>query len=113
MASPTASAEIHTSSGSESPRWYVTNGEALVGPVETSLLLRGITNARIPEGCMVAQANWPSWRFFEETRENSLLERAFIWAADTGEVCPGLPREAVRNAQDVGEALLLAMHAAV
>ncbi len=112
MASQAASTEVHTSRGSGSPVWYVTDGETLVGPVQTSLLLRGFTNARIPKGCVVAQTSWPSWRFFEETRENSLLERAFTWATDPGEVCPGLPREAVRNARDIGEALLLAMHAA-
>lgn len=43
-----------------SPRWYVTNGDLTVGPVDTGLLIRGVTYGRVPEYCYVraAQGDW-------------------------------------------------------
>ena len=92
--------------------WYVTNGEAVVGPVATDLLLRGITSARIPNDCMVAQENWGSWRALHQIRELSRVARRFTWEEEA-ELCPGVPEEFVKRARDAGEALLFAMHAAV
>jgi len=93
--------------------WYVTNGETVVGPVDTDLLLRGVTSARIPNDCMVIQENWACWRALSETRELSRLGRPFSWAVVEGQAAPGMPDELVRGARDAGEALLFAMHAAV
>lgn len=92
--------------------WYVTNGEAVVGPVATDLLLRGITSSRIPNDCMVAQPNWGSWRALHQIREIARVVRRFSWE-DEADLCRGVPEEFVRRARDAGEALLFAMHAAV
>src|SRR5438105_385389 len=67
------------SKSEEGALWYVTNGEAVVGPVATDLLLRGITSARIPNDCMVAQENWGSWRALHQIRELSRVARRFTW----------------------------------
>jgi hypothetical protein len=98
--------------GAGSPLWYVTNGDAVVGPVNTDLLLRGITSARIPNDCMVIQPSWSAWRALDQIRELGRIARPFSWAEDEG-LGAGVPEEMVRRARDAGEALLFAMHAAV
>jgi hypothetical protein len=95
-------------------RWYVTNGETVVGPVDTDLLVRGITASRIPDDCMVIQEAWTSWRSLPQIRELSRILPKPSWVAPEGELAPsGVPEDLVRNARDAGEALLFAMHAAV
>ena len=94
--------------------WYVTDGTGVVGPVDTDLLLRGIASARIPQSCLVTQASWTSWRHLHEIREVSRgwLEPTPAWACGhlgTSDVS----EDWVSGARDAGEALLLAMHAAV
>ena len=98
--------------GTGSPLWYVTNGAAVVGPVDTDLLLRGITSSRIPNDCMVIQESWNSWRSIDQIRELGRIVRPFSWASDDG-LGAGVPEEMVSRARDAGEALLFAMHAAV
>jgi hypothetical protein len=94
--------------------WYVTNGYGVVGPVDTDLLLRGITSSRIPHSCMVTQPSWTSWRHLHEIREVSRgwIEPAPLWAADYLDRSD-VPKDLVSNARDAGEELLLAMLAAV
>jgi hypothetical protein len=95
-------------------RWYVTDGHGVVGPVGTDLLMRGIASARIPQSCMVKQASWTSWRHLHEIRESSRgwLDPTPLW--QTGQLGKSdVSEELVRKARDAGEALLLAMHAAV
>jgi hypothetical protein len=94
--------------------WYVTNGDTVVGPVDTDLLLRGITNARIPGDCMVTQESWSSWRGLHQIREASRVGRTPSWA-EGSEVTGAsqVTEELVRKAHDAGEALLFAMQAAV
>ena len=55
--------------------WYVTNGSAVVGPVDTGLLLRGITLGRVPSDSLVAREHWPVWRDLENIREVRALRR--------------------------------------
>jgi hypothetical protein len=98
--------------GAGSPVWYVTNGAAVVGPVDTDLLLRGITSSRIPNDCMVIQENWNAWRSIDQIRELGRIVRPFSWASDDG-LGAGVPEEMVSRARDAGEALFFAMHAAV
>jgi hypothetical protein len=95
-----------------SPLWYVTNGAAVVGPVNTDLLLRGITSRRIPNDCMVIQENWGAWRAIDQIRELGRITRPFSWAVEDG-LGAGISEEMVGRARDAGEALLFAMHAAV
>ena len=94
--------------------WYVTDGRGVVGPVDTDLLLRGIASSRIPQSCMVTQPSWTSWRHLHEIREVSRgwIEPPAAWEVDhLGK--SDVPEDLVSKARDAGEALLLAMHAAV
>jgi hypothetical protein len=94
--------------------WYVTDGLGVVGPVDTDLLLRGIASSRIPHSCLVTQASWTSWRHLHEIREVSRgwIEPTPGWAS--GRLGKSdVSEDWVSKARDAGEALLLAMHAAV
>jgi len=94
--------------------WYVTDGQGVVGPVGTDVLLRGIASSRIPHSCLVRQASWSSWRHLHEIREVSRgwFEPAPAWeAGHLGR--SDVSEDHVSKARDAGEALLLAMLAAV
>jgi hypothetical protein len=93
--------------------WYVTNGDSVVGPVGTDLLLRGITSARIPDDCMVIQESWREWRNLFEIRELSAIGPVPSWNDGSAVFSGRVPEELVERAHDAGEALLFAMHAAV
>ncbi len=54
------------------PLWFVTNGDATVGPVNTSLLLRGVEHGRVPVTCHV-RAFRGKWRHLLGVREISAL----------------------------------------
>jgi hypothetical protein len=94
-------------------RWYVTNGDTIVGPVGTDLLLRGITSARIPDDCMVIEESWSEWRKLFEIRELSAIGPVPSWSEGFVASSSSVPEELVERARDAGEALLFAMHAAV
>src|SRR5262245_62176932 len=54
------------------PLWYVSNGDLTVGPVPTSLLVRGVEHGRVPDFCDVT--TWEgSWRNVLSVREISAL----------------------------------------
>jgi hypothetical protein len=59
----------------ELPNWYVTNGQRVVGPVNTSLLLRGIAQGQVQRECHVAQHSWSNWREQNHIREIRSLRR--------------------------------------
>jgi hypothetical protein len=59
----------------EPPNWYVTDGRAVVGPVNTNLLLRGISVGRVARECHVAQHSWSNWREQNQIREIRSLRR--------------------------------------
>jgi hypothetical protein len=59
----------------EANNWYVTNGNAVVGPVDTSLLLRGIAHGKVSRDCFVAQHSWSNWRQQNHIREIRSLRR--------------------------------------
>ncbi|MFZ5895879.1 MAG: GAF domain-containing protein [Myxococcota bacterium] len=54
------------------PLWFVTNGELTVGPVVTSLLIRGVEHGRVPEYCHV-RAHEGDWRALLGVREIAAL----------------------------------------
>jgi hypothetical protein len=54
----------------------VTNGETTVGPVSTSLLVRGVIADLIPSDCLVREARWTQWRNLETLREVRAVRRA-------------------------------------
>jgi hypothetical protein len=54
------------------PLWFVTNGDLTVGPVPTSLLVRGVEHGRVPDECDVT--TWEgSWRNVQRVREIAAL----------------------------------------
>jgi hypothetical protein len=96
------------------PQWLVTNGDITVGPVRTELLLRGVMYGRVPSDSMVREVGWPSWRQVGQIREVCALKRVLDRTLDEPRKVEGLREgsQAVAEASDVGEALLLALHAA-
>jgi hypothetical protein len=68
-------AKVRVAPWKELPNWYVTNGKAVVGPVNTNLLLRGIAHGRVDGDCVVAQYNWSNWREQKQVREIRSLRR--------------------------------------
>jgi hypothetical protein len=85
------------------PLWFVTNGEVTVGPVRTDLLVRGVTQQRIPNDCLVRELRWRSWRRLEQIRELAPIFTEPVFVAP----------DWLRPATDSGEVLLFALHAAV
>ncbi len=79
----------------EAPNWYVTNGSAVVGPVNTNLLLRGISVGRVARECYVAQYSWSNWREQNLIREIRSLRR---WQ-HSQKVVPGIEpiKQAMRS----------------
>ena len=107
------------------PLWYVSNGDATVGPVRTNTLLRGVSYGRVPGDSYVREWAWGDWRKIEQIREVRSLRqhqkmRGGAWHPSQSWAPPG-PREqamartqdAVAPAQDRGEVLLLALQAAL
>jgi len=97
------------------PEWLVCNAGVTVGPVRTDLLLRGVIHGRVPSSSWVRQTGWQNWRELRQIREVSALIRVLDRRVDDVTPDPWSFREgaeAVARAADVGEALLIALHAA-
>jgi hypothetical protein len=98
------------------PEWFVCNGGVTVGPVRTDLLLRGVIHGRVPSSAWVRQTGWQNWRELGKIREVSALTRVLDRRVDEPALEPSSlheSAEAVAHAADAGEALLIALHAAV
>ncbi len=109
---PTSSDPSVVLGGSE---WLICNAGVTVGPVRTELLLRGVLHGRVPSSSWVRQAGWQRWRELAKIREVSALTRVLERAPDDpshNPACLRESRDAVAQASDAGEALLLALHAA-
>jgi hypothetical protein len=90
-----------------SPRWLVTNGSAIVGPVHTELLLRGFLGGKIPHDCHVREVGWHVWRPLDGIRELRSLKRRLARDGSViglRDAAQHLPRSA-----EVGELLSLAL----
>ena len=95
--------------------WLVSNGNVTVGPVGTDLLLRGVLHGRVPSTSLVRQPGWQHWRELGKIREVSALKRVLERNFEDPPLESATLREsaqAVAQASDVGEALLIALHAA-
>ena len=113
--SPIAEREAR-SAPTSAPEWLVCNGGVTVGPVRTELLLRGVIHGRVPSSAWVRQTGWQNWRELAKIREVSALSRVLERRVDEPTLEPSSLREsadAVAQAVDAGEALLIALHAAV
>ncbi len=75
------------------PSWLVTDGQRVVGPVPTDLVLRGLLHRRVPSDALVKQPAWREWRRLREVREFSpvssdhLAIEVLDEAGDFGESC--------------------------
>ena len=87
------------------PIWLVSHGEAVVGPVSTDLLLRGISAQKVPRDARVRQRGWTEWRSLGQIRETRAGEG---FAARAWELAARM-----LAAGDEGELILLALDAAV
>jgi hypothetical protein len=97
------------------PEWLVSNGTVTVGPVRTELLLRGVLHGRVPSDSMVREVGWQSWREISQIREVCALKRVLDRSVEEpSSDARGFPEgvESLAVATDVGEVLLLALHAA-
>jgi hypothetical protein len=96
------------------PEWLVCNGSVTVGPVRTDLLLRGVLHGRVPSSSWVRQTGWQAWRELYKIREVSALRRVLERGVDDqlGSSTLREGAEALPQASDAGEALLIALHAA-
>jgi len=91
------------------PLWFVTNGATTVGPVRTSLLLRGIAHGRVPAECRIRELTWRKWRALHEVREVRALKSPSSWNLTTAARTANL----LLRASDRSERLLLGLQAAV
>jgi hypothetical protein len=87
------------------PSWLVTNGSATVGPIDTMLLLQGITHGCIEEHCLVKQPAWLEFRPLRQIREVRAMYRLFDGEAlsleDAARFVPSIPLEAATNEDQV------------
>jgi hypothetical protein len=94
------------------PVWYVTNGELTVGPVYTSLLMRGVDEGEVPEYCRVS-ADQARWRALDSVREIAARKRPAASAAEAAEAFQELarPPERLQDEEELCHYLTrLAMH---
>lgn len=91
-------------------RWLVTNGDTIVGPVHTELLLRGYLGGRIPEHCLVRDVRWNAWRPLGAIREIGKLKRGL--ARDRSQLNLREAAQALPVTGDAGELLTAALQLA-
>ena len=61
--------EVRIGGAFRQPRWMVSNGATVVGPVSTELLLRGLESGKVPPDCWIRDQAWSSWREPHQIRE--------------------------------------------
>jgi len=89
------------------PRWLVRTGDTVVGPVPTELLVRGVSEGRVPRDSLVREERSLYWRKLEQVRELNadsapcVRERVAQAAAD------------LAAARDAGEVFSFLLHGAV
>src|SRR6185437_7177728 len=103
-------AEVEDVARRAADRWYVTTGNAAVGPVNLDLLARGVEAGKVPLEAFVRHEGWKVWR--------PLCELAVVLDdALQSETLPAAPTDALAGEDGDGaarrEALVLLMTAAV
>ncbi len=88
-------------------RWLVRTGDTVVGPVPTELLVRGVSEGRVPRGSWVRHERSLEWRRLEQVRELSPAASP----ADSGPMSRAVLDLAA--ARDEGEVFLFLLHGAV
>ncbi len=95
------------------PRWMVSNGASVVGPVSTDLLIRGLEAGKVPPDCWIRDQDWSAWRAAHQIREVSGWCRSQLGdesAFEAGEVMFG---RGLSGAMDVEEVIAFAFDAAM
>jgi hypothetical protein len=77
------------------PLWYVTNGEITVGPVVTTLLVRGVESGKVPEDCRVS-SEYGRWRPLDSVREIAARKRPATSIVEAAEAFRELARPGER-----------------
>ncbi len=95
------------------PLWHVTNGDVTVGPINTTMLVRGVAEGRVPERCYVRDTRNLSWRPVGAVREVKQREdqiyrrvRPELLDVETLSALVGL-------SESVRETMLLGLHIAM
>lgn len=115
----------HRLDASPPPLWYVWSGESVEGPMNTAMLLQGVSYGRVPTHSLVRAHAWTAWRELPRIREVRALQReksrkGAHWHPPLGWLPPHPGDEAEHNtartlcvATSQLETMLLALHAAV
>jgi GYF domain 2 len=85
--------------------WFVSDGQGVVGPVATSLLIRGLYAGKIDDSFSVWKDPWKSWRPLSSIREVSVLE------SPTGRTATDRARDWLEGASDAREVVSFALQA--
>ena len=104
-------------------RWYVTTGQAAVGPVNLDLLARGVEAGKVPVESFVRHEAWTVWRPLSELAEITSDDDLDVSAREMTDDISELgrpstpddfsPADAIDGAANRREAWLLMMTAAV
>jgi len=74
--------EIRIGGAVRRPRWLVSNGAKVVGPVSTDLLLRGLECGKVPPDCLIRDKDWSAWREAHQIREVRSWSRSQLGEAE-------------------------------
>lgn len=88
------------------------SGTAVVGPVSTDLLLKGLASGRVPRTAGIRQVGWAGFRRLNQIREVNAWERSRAAESSEPRGDAGVDR-AIERAIDRAELLLLTLGAAV
>jgi hypothetical protein len=90
----------------------VTNGDVTVGPVSTTLLVRGVLDGRVWNGFYVRDTRGPAWRAVGEVREVRKLEDE-LYRRTLRQASPETLESLLRLTDDVNEVLDLGLELAM
>lgn len=103
--------EIRIGGAARRPRWLVSSGGKVVGPVSTDLLLRGLECGKVPPDCWIRDREWSCWREAHQIREVRSWSKSQLGEAE------GDPEELADTclslAHDVEEVVAFSLDAAM
>ena len=91
------------------PRWMISNGATVVGPVSTDLLLRGLEAGKVPTDCWIRDQEWSGWREAHQIREVRGWCKSQVVAHD---VSQSFQDRGIELANDPEEVIAFALEAA-
>ncbi|HET9955670.1 MAG TPA: GAF domain-containing protein [Polyangiaceae bacterium] len=105
---------VHAAGAFEpTPHWLVSDGDLIVGPIATELLVRGVRSGRIPPECSVCSTAGGDFRRIDQVREiRAALSPAVSEAGPERRTGARSAVQWLSDARDANEVLLLALHGA-